>query len=380
MSCSLREINDKSKYCLNKELNLFFGDNNEENIFNSDIETHSYFDINSFINSINPNNSYMLSLNVCSIMSKHNDLTCFINTLKTHRANIILIAIQETWDIPYADLVDIPGFNFVFKNRTLSKGGGVAFYINTNVSYRILNHLSHFYERNFECLTVELTIGKKKIIASNIYKSPNPTAGSVSEHNDLFISNLDTHLYNLAQNFSDSYVFLDSNINLLNINNNNTTALYLETIYSNGFNQKIGKATRIQGNAYSLIDHILCKTAITNLSSGTILTDISDHFTNVLVIPNCKPKNDNQFIYTRNFTPNRINEFKTILNNLRWNSVLCINDTNLAFEEFGSIFIALYNLHFPLKKCKLNRNIHKIRNFMTAGLLISRKKSMNYTS
>ena len=33
----------------------------------------------------------------------------------------------------------------------------------------------------------------------------------------------------------------------------------LETIYSNGFLQKVGKATRISNNSYSLIDHILYK-------------------------------------------------------------------------------------------------------------------------
>ncbi len=61
-------------------------------------------------------------------MSKHGELTDFIKMLMTHRTNIILIAIQETWDIPYPDLVELPNFKLVFKNRTLSKGGGVAFF------------------------------------------------------------------------------------------------------------------------------------------------------------------------------------------------------------------------------------------------------------
>ncbi len=33
----------------------------------------------------------------------------------------------------------------------------------------------------------------------------------------------------------------------------------------------------------------------------------------------------------------------------------------------------MFELHFPLTKTKFNRNIHKINEFMTAGLLISRK-------
>ena len=55
--------------------------------------------------------------------------------------------------------------------------------------------------------------------------------------------------------------------NLLSINNNNTVAHYLETIYSNRFTQKVGKATLIAGNTYSLIDHIICKSENNNIVS-----------------------------------------------------------------------------------------------------------------
>ena len=63
---------------------------------------------------------------------------------------------------------------------------------------------------------------------SNIYKSPNPNECTQTEHNDTFIDYLDTHLYNLSVYNYDAYVFTDSNANLLNLNNNNTTARYLE--------------------------------------------------------------------------------------------------------------------------------------------------------
>ena len=39
---------------------------------------------------------------------------------------------------------------------------------------------------------------------------------------------------------------------------------------------------------------------------------------------------------------------------------------------FWNDFITLFELHFPLKKVKLNKNVHKIHNFMTTGLFISR--------
>ena len=107
----------------------------------------------------------------------------------------------------------------------------------------------------------------------------------------------------------DTTVFLDANINLLKINNCTTAARYLETIYSNGFNQKISKATRIIGDSFSLIDHVLYKTESTNISSGTILSDFSDHFTYFIAIPKSKLKNTLEHRYTRDFSQAKIQIF-----------------------------------------------------------------------
>lgn len=159
---SLREINDKKQYSLVDPLKLYFGDEADENSITNDVISHIYNDLYSFRNAISNNSSYMFSVNVCSLMSKFNEFREFINTLTDHKCNIIVIAVQETWDIPYPELVNIPNFNFIHKTRKLSKGGGVAFYIKQNIHYKVLNHLSHFDERVFECLTLEVTLNKKK--------------------------------------------------------------------------------------------------------------------------------------------------------------------------------------------------------------------------
>ena len=126
---------------------------------------------------------------------------------------------------------------------------------------KVNDELSVFVENEFECLTIELIINRKKLLLSNIYRSPTLSNNlSLAEHTDSFINHFDTHLHNLSFLNYDTYVLTDSNINLLKLNHSQTIALYLETIYSNGFLQKVGKATRISGQSYSLIDHILTKT------------------------------------------------------------------------------------------------------------------------
>ena len=84
--------------------------------------------------------------------------------------NVAIIAVQEIWNIQYPELVNIPGYEFVFKSREKVQGGGVAFYVKHGIPFKIMKNLSNFVEREFECLTLETTINKKKIILSKVYK------------------------------------------------------------------------------------------------------------------------------------------------------------------------------------------------------------------
>ena len=75
-----------------------------------------------------------------------------------------------------------------------------------------------------------------------------------------------------------SYVFLDANIDLSKINNSQLSNEYADTILSNGFLQTITKSTRIQGQCYSLIDHILTNDISETPKTGILINDMSDHF------------------------------------------------------------------------------------------------------
>ena len=146
----------------------------------------------------------------------------------------------------------------------------------------------------------------------------------------------------------------------------------METIFTNGFNQKVGKATRIQGNSYSLIDHILTKTEVNVELSGPILSDISDHFINFIAVLCPKTKGKNIKTPKRNFSQLNLRRFKEALGACSWNSTLLNNDVNASYDTFGNDFHMPFELHFPVMNVKLNRNVHKQNNFMTKDLLVSR--------
>jgi hypothetical protein len=77
-------------------------------------------------------------------------------------SNITAIAFQEIWSVLYPELVNIDGFTLVCKTRGGGRGGGVGFYLRSNIKYKIANELSIFLENEFESLTVETTINHKK--------------------------------------------------------------------------------------------------------------------------------------------------------------------------------------------------------------------------
>ena len=104
----------------------------------------------------------MLSVNIQSLNSKFNELNSFIADLNRNNINLSLIALQEIWQLQHDDLFSIKGLNFFNSQRTKNKGGGVGFYINSELPCKILHDLSSFHEKNFECLTVEVIINKKK--------------------------------------------------------------------------------------------------------------------------------------------------------------------------------------------------------------------------
>ena len=95
-------------------------------------------------------------------MSKHLKLKDFLSELSTKNIPIDILALQETWNIPYPHLIHIPGYNFIHHQRDKIKGGGVGFYIQENITYNIVENLSPFIPKLFESLSIEVTINNKK--------------------------------------------------------------------------------------------------------------------------------------------------------------------------------------------------------------------------
>ena len=375
---SLDELNLDPTLDYPNSLNSLLNSDNDNpyNLYN----IHSkYYDNPAFLKSFkNSKNNLLLSLNIQSLHSKHFNLKSFIIENVSSGVPISLIALQEIWNIVDPNTVNIPNFNFVYKKRSKFRGGGVGFYIKQGISYKIIENLSFFVEKIFECLTIELTINSKKITICNIYRSPSPLANQTpAEHLDSFFVNFENLMSELSTLNQESYIFMDSNINLLNVNQNNSPTHFIESSMQHGFIQTVSKATRIFNNQTSLIDHIFTNSKNSKVETGVIINDISDHFI-TFIQPQLSPIfHPNKPTLKQDMSRPKMEKFRSDLGRLGWQNVLACSEVDESYELFWKDFKALYDLHFPLKQVKFNKNIHSINKFMTRGLLISRATKNN---
>ena len=79
------------------------------------------------------------------------------------------------------------------------------------------------------------------------------------------------------------------------------------------------------------------------------------------------------FVNSRTFTATNNRKFRDFLGGLRWENVLKSNNIDDSYNLFWTEFKLLFDQNFPIKRVKFNKNFHKICNYMTQGLMVSRR-------
>jgi len=170
---------------------------------------------------------------------------CFeINELIKKNINIEIIALQETWDVKYPDLFPITGFNpLICKRRRGMRGGGLGFYVKEGLRAEILENLSPFENKIIEALTIQLSYltSNKKILLTSLYRSngiiANVTQGQQIER---FFEKFSHLLSDLKASNKTSFIFTDSNINLLKLHETEVSN-YMNVILGNGYFKELLK-------------------------------------------------------------------------------------------------------------------------------------------
>ena len=295
---------------------------------------------------------------------------------QNHSLPISIIALQETWSIPHPELLSIDNYNLIHNSRPGGmRGGGVGFYVRKELNARITHNIN--IPKVFECMTITFTLNGKKIAVSSVYRSPSPPLNlTANAQFEAFTQHLETLMQETSSNNTTSFICLDSNIDAHSCNSQHSNYEYFQTIQTNGYIQCINKSTRVQNTANTLIDHILTNSTAQHIHSGTIISDISDHFFTFIVTPEKQTRARVQKVLARNLSNANVERFRLELAASDWTGVLDTADIDESHRLFTDIFNQHYVSCFPETQSRFNKNKHKIHDFMSTALLTSRQTKL----
>ena len=136
---------------------------------------------------LNPDgyNLTILQLNIRSLLVHQTDLKLLLNLLNKKKTKVDAVLLCETFLTKQTNqLVNIPGYVLINKNRTNSRGCGVAILLKDNVPYKKWDDITTMIEKEVESVYVETTCRNgTKLLLGSLYRAPN-TNGKVSYGHD----------------------------------------------------------------------------------------------------------------------------------------------------------------------------------------------------
>ena len=279
------------------------------------------------------NNIFFSHLNIRSLSKNFDQLHNLVNEL---RFNSAVIAISETWlkDVP-SSLFSIERFTLLTNNRTKKRGGGVGLYVTDNLESSMIDELSVMSDE-LESIFIEITVpGTQNIVVGEIYRPPNsnPTNFIVTLQNLLSAPSLIN---------KRTFIMGDFNLNLLHYNENANCHEFLDLMLSHSFVPLTKKPTRVTDSTSTLIDNIFVNN-LTNITTGIIVSDISDHYPIHALLSDFRINSRGKFSSSiRDFSDSNLNKLRERLSSLDWSSVYNTENVSASFKKF----IDTFNLHF----------------------------------
>ena len=131
-------------------------------------------------------------------------------------------------------------------------------------------------------------------------------------------------------------------------------------MYSFGLRPLITKPTRLTEFTTTLIDNIFTNEWETNIESGILINDITDHLPVFCV---CKyvvePVTKEVFVLKRDIKENNVNEFVESIDNIDWSEILAQEDVNTVYNGFVDKIKTAYDKHCPIRRVKVSKKMNK---------------------
>lgn len=220
----------------------------------------------------------ILYLNSRSLANKTFEIEQIISSKK---APVHLIAITETWlNEDNCKYVNISNFTPIHSCRPTERGGGVAFYIRSNLQF---DEIDSFSDDRNSLLHIKVKINNKYQHIVCVYRQPNTTTALIDEFLSMF------YTFILRKKYRNVLILGDFNFNLINRKVDNNVRKYEQLIKTNNY-FFFDKCTITRTASNSLLDHILTNNISNKFSVYYVEHDISDHKLIFIEIDNVLPK------------------------------------------------------------------------------------------
>ena len=340
------------------------------------VNSSSYYDIaelGELLSDKRHNNSLSIMYANSRSLTKHiNDYQVMFEYLHAKNAVVFdVICFVETWlSTNTLPLAEISGYNHIYKEKVNTpRGGGISIFLKENLKYVIRNDIAFPSCEMFDCLFVNVynSQEQKQTLIGVVYRSP-------SSNEIDFINALESTLNSLQSENKDIVLLGDFNIDILKIDAQTNSSKLLEMLMNFKLSPLITLPTRVTSTSATLIDHIYKSVSSDNVVAGTLLSDITDHFINFMIIDQDKPYRElpKKKSY-RSYHENNIKTLNEYLENADWSNVLENENPNKSYEIFLNIYQEALDKCIPLKTKRYNKFRHKGSPWVTEGILKSIK-------
>ena len=213
----------------------------------------------------------------------------------------------------------------------------------------------------FENTWVEIKSKGDALVIAAVYRHPNGDVGH-------FVTDMDNALSHIPKH-TNCFLVGDMNIDLLKFEND-MTFNYYSTLSEHNFMPYISVPTRITDYSATLIDHVFVKLndkrRKSKITTGNILTDVTDHLPNFLLLSDIPTSKRNHRPLIRIFSERNINKFNEALSALNWNELLIENSATDACDIFYNHITDVFESSFP--RIRLSNKRANDKKWMTSEL------------
>lgn len=290
----------------------------------------------------NPFHFNVCHINAQSITSHYTD---FIDTFSSCELHAILIS--ESWLKPVISSTScpLPGFVLLRNDRTGKGGGGVAIYLRSDITYKLLSSSPSLYSGSMEHLIIEVSIRGASIVLGVIYCPPTIN----------YFSSFENLLLDIGTECTHHIIMGDFNTDLLKVNSR--SRLLRSAIDSADFSLTPLNATHRNTDCPdSWLDVMLTSRPDYILNSGQLLAPgFSRHDLIFLTYKIKTPKPEPEIVHLRSFARLDIDRLSQDALSADWAAVFDASSVDTKTSHFNSMLIKLFDAHAPVRAVKVKR-------------------------